>query len=67
MQLYMLMLTIIHIKQMYNMLTAFRSIFLYRLRPTMPPPIPPATISAKASHSKGGTLPVTRVVIRLAI
>lgn len=35
--------------------TAWLSIFLFRARPAMPPPIPPATINARAIGGKPGT------------
>ena len=47
--------------------TARLSMCLLMARPAMPPPMPPATISSSTGTVNSGTLPVIRVVSRLAI
>ncbi len=41
------------------------SIFLFSIRPMMPPPMPPATISPRTDGRKGGTVRAARAVNRL--
>ena len=55
------------IKPMKSFSTCLLLIRLLMHRPTTPPPMPPATIKMSQTHSKGGTVLVTKVVVRLVI
>ena len=60
-----LMAMITAMRAMNSRSTSLSSSFLFRARPRMPPPIPPATISASTRGWKSGTDQVARVEIRL--
>lgn len=57
----------IAIKPINNLFTVSPSILLLIFRPTIPPRIPPATISIKSPTVNSGTVFVTIVLIRLVI